>query len=122
MPISGFLELKAELLTNGICTTAKALKEVGDKYKEQNHGLFGWDFEDHAGVQLPDDFVLPDKTLVQFRKNSSSPYRVSSRLGELILSNGREDICNVKWIPRPEYYWLKTSHSNSMVSIGQTGG
>ena len=52
-----YIELKAELLTNGINATSEALREVGSKYKEQNHGLFGWDFENHANIALPDDFV-----------------------------------------------------------------
>ena len=58
-----FLELKTELLINGIKSTPEALKELGSKYKEQNHGLFGWDFEDHTNIALPDDFALPDDTI-----------------------------------------------------------
>ena len=54
-----YLGLKAELLVEGIQATEEALKEVGKRHKEQNHGLFGWDFEDHVGRVLPDDFVLP---------------------------------------------------------------
>jgi len=48
-----YLKLKAELLVEGIRATPVALKEIGKKYKEQNHGLFGWDFEDHAGSPFP---------------------------------------------------------------------
>src|SRR3989304_3626863 len=67
-----YLELKAELLVEGVKATPDALKQVGRTYKEQNHGLFGWDFEDHVEMVLPDDFTLPDGTVVQFRKNSRS--------------------------------------------------
>ena len=62
-----YLELKAELLVEGIQATSDALREVGKKYKEQNHGLFGWDFEDHIGIALPDDFTLPDGTVVHHK-------------------------------------------------------
>lgn len=117
-----FLELKAELLVNGVNATPEALKEVGREYKEQNHGLFGWDFEDHVGISLPDDFVLPDGTIVQFRRNSGSAYHVRMEEEGLILSDEKTDICRVKWIPRPAYYNLKTANHNAMVSIGQTGG
>jgi hypothetical protein len=55
-----YLELKAELLVEGVWATSEALREVGKSYKEQNHGLFGWDLEDHVGLVLPDDFLLPD--------------------------------------------------------------
>jgi hypothetical protein len=117
-----YLELKAELLVEGIRATPETLKEVGKKYKEQNHGLFGWDFEDHAGMVLPDDFLLPDGTVVQFRKNSRSPYQVTAGENDLVLSNGKGKICKVQWIPRPAYYSQETTHRHSMVKIGQIGG
>jgi hypothetical protein len=117
-----YLELKAELLVEGIQATPDALKDMGGKYKEQNHGLFGWDFEDHVGRMLPDDFVLPDGTVVQFRNNSRSPYQVTLKGNALVLSKGEEDICNVAWIPRPVYYEKKTANNHKMVKIGQVGG
>lgn len=117
-----FLELKTELLINGIKSTPEALKELGSKYKEQNHGLFGWDFEDHANIALPDDFVLPDDTIVQFRRNSRSNYLIDLVNDQLILSNGKENLCQVKWLPRPAFYNKKTSSNKEMVKIGQIGG
>lgn len=117
-----YLHLKAELLVNGVNATPKALKEVGSKYKEQNHGLFGWDFEDHTSIALPDDFALPDGTIVQFRKNSHSNYLINLVDGELILNEGKEEVCRVKWLARPAYYNKKTSSDNKMVKIGQVGG
>jgi len=117
-----YLKLKAELLVEGIRATPVALKEIGKKYKEQNHGLFGWDFEDHAGIALPDDFLLPDGTVVQFRRNSRSPYQVTVEENDLMLSNGKGTICKVEWIPRPAYYGKETTHRRPMVKIGQIGG
>jgi biotin synthase-like enzyme len=117
-----FLKLKAELLVEGIQASPEALREAGKRYKEQNHGLFGWDFEDHIGMVLPDDFVLPDGTVVQFRKNSCSPYWVTGAENNLILSRGAENICSVKWIPRPNYYKRKTGNQHEMVKVGQIGG
>lgn len=117
-----YLELKAELLVEGIQATSNALEEVGKKYKEQNHGLFGWDFEDHVGMVLPDDFTLPDGTVVQFRKNSRSPYRVILEEGNLVLTRGEEALCKVEWIPRPAYYEMSTANNHRMVKVGQIGG
>ncbi|MCL5985381.1 MAG: radical SAM protein [Actinobacteria bacterium] len=117
-----YLELKAELLVEGVTATSDALKELDKKYKEQNHGLFGWDFEDHAGTALPDDFLLPDGTVVQFRKNSNSPYQIRSDKNDLILSKDSEDVCSIKWISRPPYYDMMTSSGKNMVKIGQIGG
>ena len=117
-----YLKIKAELLVEGVRATPEALAGVGTTHKEQNHGLFGWDFEDHLGTALPDDFVLPDGSVVQFRKNSRSPYEVDRKKNDLVLSLADEEVCNVRWIPRPAYYSTKTSGGNSMVKIGQVGG
>jgi hypothetical protein len=68
--MENYLLLKAAILTEGIRSDHESLKEVGTKYKEQNHGLFGWDFENHVNMKLPDDFTLPDGTVVQYRLNS----------------------------------------------------
>ncbi|MCG9478709.1 MAG: radical SAM protein [Actinomycetia bacterium] len=117
-----YLNIKAELLVEGIQATPQALEGVGEIYKEQNHGLFGWDFEDHAQMLLPDDFVLPDGTTVQFRKNSASPYKADLTTEGLMLSYRGKDICRLEWILRPKYYSKKTGSNQKMVKIGQIGG
>jgi hypothetical protein len=117
-----YLKIKAELLVEGIQATPEALKEIGKKYKEQNHGLFGWDFEDHVGMALPDDFLLPNGTVVQFRKNRCSPYQVTLKENNLTLYNGQEYLCQVEWIPRPAFYSQETANRHQMVRIGQIGG
>lgn len=120
--MDNYLLLKAILLTEGIRSDLESLKELGIKFKEQNHGLFGWDFENHTDINLPDDFFLPDGTVVQYRLNSKSPYNVQKVEDKLILFYNEEEICEVKWIPRPDYYNKKTYKGNEMVKIGQIGG
>ncbi|MFH1007605.1 MAG: radical SAM protein [Candidatus Latescibacterota bacterium] len=115
------IELKASLLVDGIRATQEALAGVGTDYKEQNHGLFGWDMEDHLGSDLPDDFLLPDGTVVQFRMNSSSPFCVRIDSGVRRLFQGDRDICEVKWIDRPAFYDQSIA-DKKMVQIGQIGG
>jgi hypothetical protein len=117
-----YLEIKAELLVNGVDATPEALQGLGSRFKEQNHGLFGWDFEDHEGINLPDDFALPDGTLVQFRRNSHSDYQVRAHNRKLELCKLEVPVCEVQWLPRPAYYEALTSAGNKMVKIGQTGG
>lgn len=116
------LGLKADLLVEGVRADAGALEGVGEVYKEQNHGLFGWDFEDHVGTKLPDDFILPGGTVVQFRKNGRSPFEVRKNGSGLTLLRGEEELCRVDWLPRPAFYDEKTGASNRMVRIGQIGG
>ena len=83
-------ELKADLLVNGIDASPEALTGVGQNYKEQNHRLFGWDFEDHVNITLPDAFSLPDGTIVQFRKNSYSKYLVNKMDGKFLLNDAKK--------------------------------
>ena len=117
------LELKASLLVEGVSASEDALTGVGTDYKEQNHGLFGWDMEDHVGSELPDDFLLPDGTVVQFRMNSSSPFCIRADDGGLKLFHRDRDIAGVQWIKRPDFYKTRVSRNGKkMVQIGQIGG
>ncbi len=117
-----FLKLKASLLVEGIGYEQGALEGLGTQFKEQNHGLFGWDFEDHVGQALPDDFLLPDGTVVQFRLNSASPYRVMGTGEQRMLFHDQEEVCPVSWIKRPAFYDKCTTTGHKMVRIGQIGG
>jgi hypothetical protein len=116
------LTLKAAMLVEGINFAPGAFDAVGTKFKEQNHGLFGWDFTDHKGIQLPDDFVLSDGTVIQFRYNPLSPYVVELREGHYIVTKGGKALDTVNLIPRPRYYEALTESGAVMRQIAQTGG
>ncbi len=116
------IALKASLLVEGVRATGEALSGVGTDFKEQNHGLFGWDLEDHPGMVLPDDFVLPGGTVVQFRMSSSSPYLVRSGEEGLFLERDSRPICEVAWIERPRFYDRELEAGKKMVQVGQIGG
>jgi hypothetical protein len=116
------IELKAELLVNGVALDDSALKGVGTKYKEQIHWLFEWDFERHDTGKIPDDFELPDGTIVQFRKYSKSPFTIKADNDSLTLLNEGNFITEVKWIPRPEYYSKKTDDGTVMSQVAQIRG
>lgn len=117
-----YLMLKAQLLINGITAEDGCFAGLGKDYKEQNHGLFGWDFEDHPDILLPDDFCLPDGTVVQFRLNARSPYRIKKIEQELFIFHYEETVYPVQWIKRPAFYSKTTSYKIEMVKIGQIGG
>lgn len=116
------IALKARLLTEGIAATPQALAGLGAAFKEQNHGLFGWDFEDHVGRMLPDDIVMSDGTVVQFRGNSASPYLLDVREGNLALFAGEERLDTASMISRPRYYTAVTSDGQPMIKVAQIGG
>ncbi len=116
------IKLKADILIEGIQADRECLASLGREHKEQNHGLFGWDFENHAGQLLPDDFRLPDGTVVQFRLNSRSPYKVKIDKDILLLFHREQEICPISWLKRPVFYNKKTSQNEEMIKIGQIGG
>lgn len=120
--MTNYLLLKAAFLTEGIRMDMESLEEVGVKYKEQNHGLFGWDFENHTDIKLPDDFCLPDGTVVQFRYNSKSLYHIRKAGDKLMIYLNDNELCQVEWIDRPVFYDMKTTQDHQMVKIGQIGG
>jgi hypothetical protein len=116
------LLLKAALLTDGIRADPEGLRGVGTIYKEQNHGLFGWDFENHPDLRAPDDFLLDDGSVVQFRLNARSPYALKPRDGSLFVCDGDEPVCGAALLPRPAYYARSTSGGTPMIRVGQIGG
>ena len=116
------LTLKAAMLVEGITFVPGALDAVGTRFKEQNHGLFGWDFTDHRGIPLPDDFVLSDGTVTQFRYNPLSPYAMALRDGRHVIVKNGETLDTVSLIPRPRYYDSRTGSGAIMRQIAQTGG
>ncbi len=84
------IELKAELLVDGVNIDASALEGMGEKYKEQIHGVFDFDLESHEHQKLPAEIILEDEMLVPFKKNSASPFIVKRNNGSLFLEyNGR---------------------------------
>lgn len=117
------LKLKADLLVEGVDSAPDALEDVGVIYKEQNHGLFGWDFEDHPGMMLPDDFMINKDIIVQYRKNSRSPFLIKKKeSGDLVLTKEGAELAEVDWIKRPDYYDMLTTKQSKMLKVGQVGG
>ncbi len=121
-PSERSIAIKAQVLTEGIAASPQALAGLGSGFKEQHHGLFGWDFEDHVGRLLPDDFLLSDGTVVQFRGNSRSPYRLDAEDGTVALFHGEERLDAVTLIRRPAFYSSHTSDGSPMVKVAQIGG
>jgi Radical SAM superfamily len=116
------IQLKADLLVEGVNASAQALLGLGTEFKEQNHGLFGWDFVDHQDLALPDDFLLEDGTVVQYRHHPGSPYTIEFRDRVRVIVRGEEVLDTVAFIGRPRFYGSTTSEGAVMRQIGQIGG
>ena len=113
------LGIKAELLVDGVNIDASALDGVGEKYKEQIHGVFDFDFESHEHQKLPAELIIGDGMLVPFKKNSASPFIVKRNNGSLFLEHNGRYVIDVRYSDRPRFYNQKTSDSILMSRIGQ---
>ena len=83
------IELKAELLVEGVWVSDDALEGVGKDYSEQAHWLFDWShgFPERA---VPNDMELPLGTCPQVRMNRKAPFLVTKEDGQLVLKkNGK---------------------------------
>ncbi len=113
------LEIKAELLIDGVNIDASALSGVGEKYKEQIHGVFDFDLESHEHQKLPAEIIIEDQMLIPFKKNSASPYLVKRNNSSLLLEYNGKYVLDVKYNIRPGFYNDKTSDDVLMSQIGQ---
>lgn len=78
--------------------------------------------ERHDKEKIPDDFELPDGTIVQLRKYSRSPFTINSNNDSLSLFHEEKFITEIKWIPRPEYYNSETDDGTLMSKVAQIRG
>jgi len=113
------LEIKAELLIDGVNIDASALYRVGEKYKEQIHGVFDFDLESHEHKKLPSEIILEGRMLVPFKKNSTSPFMLKRNNGSLFLEYNGKYVLDIKYNRRPGFYDTKTSDDILMSQIGQ---
>jgi biotin synthase-related radical SAM superfamily protein len=116
------IEIKSHLLVDGVRIAAEALEGVGERFKEQGHWLFDWDFDFHADNVLPDNLRLPGGTIVQLRSNSNSPFLIRREKGALVLEKNGELLSELNWIPRPKYYTKTTSDGVPMKRVAQIRG
>lgn len=115
------IQLKAELLVEGVWVTDKALEGVGEKYSEQAHWLFDWS---HAFPEksFPNDMELPLGTCPQVRMDRGAPFLVDKEDGQLILKKDGKFVSTVKWLDRPEYYDHKLPDGSLMLQSAQMRG
>jgi hypothetical protein len=116
------LLLKTRLLINGIRIDQSAYDGVCEKYKEQVHHLFEYDFDLHTESHYPAEMRLPGGSIVQVRLNKGSSFLVRRQGQDLILEENMKEISTIEWLERPEFYNFKTSTGKPMTSIAELVG
>ena len=117
------LLLKAELLVEGTRVAAGALDGVGERFKEQVHHLFEYDFDLHQRRAAPSELRLPGGSIVQVRLNERSPFTIDrGEDGRLVVSHGGAPRSSAEWIDRPNFYSLTTASGQPMTRIAELVG
>lgn len=78
------LEIKTDLLIEGMRVEESALEGVGTRCKENINWLFDYNFiQLSPGLQIPGDLILPEGTTVQVCINPKSPYLIRTGLDKI---------------------------------------
>ena len=113
------LAVKTALVTDGVNITKEVLNFIkpGTRVQEQVHCLFEMDFENHD-FELPSGFDLPLGLTVPFRWNPAASHTVVLDGDRTILVNKGEQLGEVHFHKRPQYYSSLTSDGKDMSTIG----
>ena len=113
------LAVKTALVTDGVNITKEVLNFIkpGTRVQEQVHCLFEMDFENHD-FELPSGFDLPFGLTVPFRWNPAASHTVVLDGDRTILVNKGEQLGEVHFHKRPQYYSSLTSDGKDMSTIG----
>lgn len=112
------MEIKADLMGEGINIEEDALEGVGSKYLENITGVF--DYMHHGlkpGTLWPSEMIFPGGTVYKVIFDTRSPYSVKREDGTLVLEKGGKFVSTVRWVDRPEYHNKKTTYGTEMRRI-----
>lgn len=122
MDLTQEIEIKANLLVEGLTIEEAALEGVETKYKENVYTIFDYHRELQAGSALPADMRMPQGTVCQVMVNSRSPYRVTKEDGTLVLEKEGKALLPVEWLERPRFYDRRTTDGTEMKRVAQLLG
>jgi hypothetical protein len=120
--------VKEDLLRRGMAWAPEAL-EVAGEFKLKAYFICSFDMvpisemDQKEHLKAPEEIRLiggPDDfkpVIVSVRLNPSSPYRVESDKGTLILKHGGEEIARVELQKSPEYYKKTLSNGKPIADI-----
>lgn len=127
MTLDQAIRLKTELLIDGLKITDDAMTTVGHGGLEKVFWVFEMTPVTHKGSgdgtrPLPNDMLLPYDIYADVRYNPESKYTVHKSGDVLVLLNGNEELCEVKWPARPDFYDKKTQSGESMKKVASMRG
>ncbi|MBM4188994.1 MAG: hypothetical protein FJ206_16975 [Gemmatimonadetes bacterium] len=115
------IEVKANLLADGIRLDPSVLEGIGRVYREQSRWLFDWNQGEHE-YYLPEEILLPMDTLVQVRENKDSRWSCAVEDGAMVLRRDGSFVMECRQLLRPRYYGLEASPGVIMRRVAPTRG
>jgi len=111
------IDLKLDLLLEGINVDNSALYGLGTKYREEIHWLFEWDMCNHDRLS-PSEIIFEENDMVtQVYENDNSPYQLIHDKDNLILlKEGMPVDVAIKYPKRPK---VLSQHTSDGVKISK---
>ncbi|MHC1681960.1 MAG: radical SAM protein [Clostridiaceae bacterium] len=116
------LRLRHKVNSEGVNVDPSIFKhlDLGGQIKEQIHALFEGDHEDHAGIDFPCGFTIPNGLHYGFIWDKRSPYFIKYNDGKYgLYEKDKLLFDDIKFDERPNYYGLKTSDGTEMSRVAQ---
>lgn len=121
--LSREIELKANLIIEGVRIEEAALEGVGSEWMEDVSSVFGYYLEGYRpGLMYPSDMKFPLGTVSKVTYNTRSPYNIRKEDGQIILEKDGHFLTPLSWIERPQFYSQMTSDGVEMKKIAQIRG
>jgi len=117
------MEIKVDLIMEGMNIEDAALEGVGTKYIETVNAFF--DFMRHgleAHKLWPSKIVFPNGTACKVAYDTRSPYLVCKDDDTLVLKKNGKFVSEVRWADRGKFYGQKTSFGTEMGKIAYFKG
>ena len=121
--------IKADVLRNGVAPTDD-LHEIGRWAKTDSDNVFDYHrvpVDERAPVEggrwlHPESLALEDETVIKLMLDADSPYTVEAVGDGYRLCYHGEPILDVHFLPRPEWYDMRTAGGKLMSAVGYLRG
>lgn len=121
MDLTREIELKIDVMQQGLRVDRAARQGVGTEYAERIFSVFDY-YTEATQEMYPGDLIFPLGSVAYVRPESSSPYLIRKEEDTLVLEKDGKFVTTVKWIERPAFYDRLTSDGVEMKKIGFLAG
>lgn len=112
------LELKNELIVEGIAFNPNIFNNLENAYSENSHVLCDYS-PDYTSAKIPASLELPLGLTVLLKPDRKSPYKLERENDTFFITKDGNELSRVDFSQRPAYYDLRTSDGTPMKTIAR---